>query len=766
MAGGTRSRLAALAATTLALALAPAVQAGVTTLEKRYEVVKEENVVVPMSDGTRLVADVYRPKPAAGQPSGQRFPCLFEMTPYRKELRAAEAADFFPARGFVYMEADARGTGGSEGEYDGVFLPAEQRDGYDAIEWLATQYSHCNGEIGLWGGSYSGINQYLIATSPKGTPPHLRTIAPQRALSDLYRDIVYTGGILTGSFGLIWSGGTTGYNAIGADPTTGPDAQLAANALVDHLRNDPMFATYLNAPFDAPLYRDSSLIYRLSQLDLPVFHLVGLYDAFTRGQLQAVGRLLELERRGAVHGPNFAVVGPWNHGGTHFLDHKPYDRRILDWYRHWLDDAPAPDWFSEPRVTYCLMIEARDGDCDWRRTGRWPPRGTDYAPWYLGAGGRLTPEAPAGSDPVGTWRYDPTAGQGETGFSKWDNAAGVPERDTDQAAEDEFKGITFSTPPLARPLDIAGPITLSLRAATEPLNDPASTLSFAEGARVLGLAGAAQTMPPYNDTDFVVKLADVDPAGRSTLIQSGFLRASHRLLDDARTRRVDGHTVEPVPFHEEGRLAPPEPGQVYTYEIEVWPTAKRFAAGHRLRIALYSSDTANHLTLVKPVVNTIHPGSYLLLPVEGEAAGGRRCLPRRLAVSAKRIGPARLGGALGNLTRRYTRVQRGRRVSRFCVRGGGRLVVGSRRGRIEFVATTARGHRTRSLGPGRRVPRAGISGARRIRRGLFVGHRAGGGRVVYGARRGRLRFLAVVRRKQVARPRGLVRRLRSAGLVR
>src|SRR3954451_17058498 len=240
------SRLLALALALATALLAPAAaHAGVTTDEPSYDVVKESNVYIPMTDGTRLAADVYRPKPKPGQPANQRFPCLFEMTPYRKELRAAEAADFFPARGFVYVEVDARGTGGSEGQYDGVFLPAEQNDGYDAVEWLATKYPACNGKVGLWGGSYSGINQYLIATSPKGTPPHLVTIAPQRALSDLYRDIVYTGGILTGSFGVIWSGGTTAYHPPGADPTTGPDPQIALEAPIDHLQNDPMLLTYL-----------------------------------------------------------------------------------------------------------------------------------------------------------------------------------------------------------------------------------------------------------------------------------------------------------------------------------------------------------------------------------------------------------------------------------------------------------------------------------------------------------------------------------------
>ena len=601
----------------LLLALpAPAAVAGVTTQDASYEVVKEENVYITMTDGTRLATDVYRPKPKPGQPADQRFPCLFEMTPYRKEMRAAEAADFFPARGFVYMEADARGTGGSEGEYDGVFTEAEQNDGYDAIEWFATQYPHCNGKVGMWGGSYSGINQYLIATSPKGKPPHLRTIAPQRALTDLYRDAVYNGGMVTGSFGLIWAGGTTGYNAVGADPRTSPDPMIAARAFIDHLGNDPMFLTYLNQPYDNPFYRASSVIDRLAQLKLPIFHLEGWYDAFTRGQLQAIGRLLELERKKKVKGPNFAVVGPWNHGGSHFLDHQPWDQRILDWYRVWLDGMAKPAWFTEPRVTYCLMKESLDGECEWRKSDRWPPRETGYVPWYLHPGGELQRAASSEQLAAGSWTWNPFAGTGEAGFSKWDNAAGPPQREADQAQEDEWKGLTFTTPALEKDLDVHGPITLSLRAAVKPLPGADNGVAVDGLAAALGQPGASQVFPPYLDTDFVVKLSDVSPDGVSTLIQTGFLRASHRALDDRRTRRVKGRVTEPWHPHDREHLAPPEDGAVHRYEIELYPTAKRFPKGHRLRIALYSADTPNHLTLLKPVQNTVFGGSYLLLPQE------------------------------------------------------------------------------------------------------------------------------------------------------
>jgi hypothetical protein len=147
------------------------------------------------------------------------------------------------------------------------------------------------------------------------------------------------------------------------------------------------------------------------------------------------------------------------------------------------------------------------------------------------------------------------------------------------------------------------------------------------------------------------------------------------------------------------------------------------------------------------------------------SGSGSRCLPRRLAVSGRRIGPARLGRSYKAFFGRYRAVKRRRSATRFCVRGGGRFLVSARRGKIAFVATTARGHRTRRLGPGRRVRRTRIGGTRRIGRGLLVGHRVGGGRVVYGVRRGRIRFLASVSRREALRRRAIVRRLRATGLI-
>jgi dienelactone hydrolase len=178
---------------------------------------------------------------------------------------------------------------------------------------------------------------------------------------------------------------------------------------------------------------------------------------------------------------------------------------------------------------------------------------------------------------------------------------------------------------------------------------------------------------------------------------------------------------------------------------------------------LASDCEPSPFSYIDVVTSADRPRSSRSCPV-ALAGSGHRCLPRRLAVSGRRIGPARLGRSYKAFFRRYRAVKRSRAATRFCVGGGGRFLVSARRGKILFVATTARGHRTRRFGPGRRVPHGRIRGARTIGRGLLVGHRASGGRVIYGVRRGRTRFLAVTTRGQAAHRRSLLRKLREVGL--
>ena len=131
--------------------LPPALAQGQTESQPEYAIVVERDVMVPMTDGTRLAIDIYRPD-AEG-----RFPALLERTPCDKgnssDIRVG-AHEYFAARGYVFMVQDTRGRFASEGEFypflDDAWL--ENRDGTDTVQWIAGQPWH-NGEGGLLGGS-------------------------------------------------------------------------------------------------------------------------------------------------------------------------------------------------------------------------------------------------------------------------------------------------------------------------------------------------------------------------------------------------------------------------------------------------------------------------------------------------------------------------------------------------------------------------------------------------------------------------------------
>ncbi|HVL89787.1 MAG TPA: CocE/NonD family hydrolase [Actinomycetota bacterium] len=588
--------------------------------------VKFTDVPFVMDDGVRLTADVYLPGDGDGP-----FPCVVELTPYRKEMRASEGVSFLPGAGIALIEVDARGTGGSEGEYDIVFSMREQLDAAAVVDMAADLAlpgfpDACLDKVGMYGGSYSGIIQNLVATLPPHlAPAHLAAIAPQRAYGDLYRDIVYHGGQVIGSFGLAWSTATT---ALYTQPPTNVNTPQGQAAWIDHLtKNDPMMLHYFDAPyadatytsnhttpsFTQKLYDDSSSLPRIENLRVPVLQLAGWFDAFTRGSMEMFRQAHEQESDGTGRGPNYVIVGPWNHGQTHFItpEPKPGLRDALAaWYLHWLAGAPAPAFMAGARVQYYMMGTGAHLDATglWHESESWPPAEVRYQRYYLREGGVLSPEAP-GDDADAQYVYNPAAGTAEIA-SRWDNAlAGAAYIDWDQRT-DEPKGLTYTTAPFTEPLAIAGTINLHLRA---------TSVGLAGAGEPAALPGLLQTLPPWHDTDFVVKLTDVDTAtGRSTLITQGYLRGSHKAVDGSRTVFApNGDVIAAFHPHTAASLQPLQPQD--TFEIEIWPTAKTFAPGHALRIDIYSADTPNHLNLLKPALNTIHHRvgleSWLNLPV-------------------------------------------------------------------------------------------------------------------------------------------------------
>lgn len=121
---------------------------------------------IKMSDGINLSSNIYKPSS-----SDKKYPVILIITPYVADENHSRGL-FFARNNYIFVTVDCRGRGNSEGE----FIPFEDdgKDGYDVVNWISKQ-KWCNGEIGMFGGSYRGMNQWLTL---KKFPKNLKTIIP------------------------------------------------------------------------------------------------------------------------------------------------------------------------------------------------------------------------------------------------------------------------------------------------------------------------------------------------------------------------------------------------------------------------------------------------------------------------------------------------------------------------------------------------------------------------------------------------------------
>ena len=573
----TRHALAALAA----LALLPASAAAAPPPElpaPTYQSVSRE-VLVQMDDGVRIATTIAFPSLDGKTPAPGRFPAVLGMTPYgRNGLCGCFPPDFFATRGMVGAVADVRGTGGSEGDLSGnYFSPREARDGYELVEYLGTQ-PWSTGKVGMAGGSYVGITQYLTAEQ---RPPHLAAITPAVAISDLYRDGYAHGGIPNLFF-------DTQYIAVQGAPGaagTNTDPALAEESVGSKLGQSPpgtIAFDYLKRPDDDAFYRDRSPIYRAGDIEVPVLDIGSWHDGLLRGSTEMFGAL---SRRPGVE--TRLYMDPCTHKGcgapfapfTNASGLQDTSALVFEFLDKYLRGADVPE---RPPVE--VYVQGRN---EYVSAGEWPPAGTRYERLALGPGALRPAGDPAtpGEPQTASYVSDPAAGA-SLALDQYGTVAASPYVPADQRLEGPH-GLTFRTEPFAEPRTLIGPLALHLVAASSA-----------------------------TDTDWYAKLADVAPDGTESIITEGALRASHRELDPAKSRPER-------PYHTHTNPQPIEPGRFYGYDIEIWPTAYELAPGHRLQLRLTSSDLPTHL-----------PGSYV---IDADRPGDTRIELQAAAMNTVRL---------------------------------------------------------------------------------------------------------------------------------
>jgi hypothetical protein len=538
---------------------------------------------VPTRDGITLSADVYLPL------GGRSLPTIASWTPYESTRERFIAwGVWFARRGYAAVVVDVRGRYESEGEFyawtkDGV-------DAHDTLTWASSQ-PWCNGRIGTWGRSYGALVQWQLAHLGH---PNLRCIAPQVIHDDYFWDGYFTGG----AFQLALTLGAAALWSSALSLVTGPSAaDLVLNERVfRHLPLIELDEYAIGRRVD--YWRDwwehqtndewwHRFRHRPEKLDVPIFQQGAWFDPYSGSHLRtfaAIGDRL----------PNRALIGPWSHeeevetfrGDVDFGPESVTTVREheLAFYDRFLRDEEN-GWDERPSLELFVM-----GENVWRTEREWPLARAQLTPWYLRAG-RLDLNPPGTGEPADRYAYDPadpvpTIGGVNSVLTMTQGAETpvLPGPRDQRVLERREDVLCYTSDPLERDLEVVGPVETVLYAASSA-----------------------------RDTDFVVRLCDVYPDGRSIFITEGIIRGRYR-------KSVEGESVELL-----------EPNEVAEYRIRCYPTANVFRRGHRLRLDVTSSSfprfsrnlntgedigTGTRMEIARQtVLHTDRYPSHVLLPV-------------------------------------------------------------------------------------------------------------------------------------------------------
>jgi uncharacterized protein len=529
----------------------------------RFRVRVERDVTCPMRDGVILRAEVYRPQ--AGRP----VPALVMRLPYGKRAWLAQGvpspADIASA-GYIVVVQDVRGRYASEGSFGSV--AQESGDGYDTVRWAAG-LPGCDGSVGTFGPSYLAHAQWAAALEQ---PPALGSILVMHAPNHSFLDgFIVRGGAVELGGRLGWAHGAIAPNELERL------AELSAQQRTKiFARAQDMFdsgAIYSQRPFRAldvsePFVRAAIQVWgepleaigtmptrtkgRYQDLGQPVFLVGGWYDLFLGETLAQYAGMSQRPGQPLTH----LVIGPWSHlqAGSRLGDvdfgaaaahtHMGGDLSLEEQHVRWFDATLKG--VKDPLAGIAPVRLFIMGSNRWASFGSFPPP-SERTAWYLTRDGGLSRQAPAATDSAG-YLYDPESPVPALGGATLmlGHEAGPRDQSAIQARADV---ISFASDPVEQPVTVIGFIHVTLFASSSAA-----------------------------DTDFVARLCDDHPDGRSINIADGIIRASAR---DSYGHAGPLTAVPPTPV---------VPGQVHEYRFNLWATAHTFRPGHRIRVDVTSSS--------------------------------------------------------------------------------------------------------------------------------------------------------------------------------
>lgn len=476
--------------------------------------VRERRIMIPMRDGTRLSAWLYLPE------EGEKWPAVFEqryadISGLSTRKRSAELA----LHGYAVAMVSFRGAQQSGGRYMGYRALGwgEQKDGYDTCEWLASQ-PWCTGRVGTFGSSQGGFAQNFLAVT---RPPSLRCQYMVDTGLSLFHE---------------------GYR-IGGITRPGRFADFGKNCRNPE-DNDALLAEWDQHPDYDDYWRAEDCALHFERMNVPCFTIGSWYDFMVQGSVKSfIGR----QHQGGPdsRGRQQLLLGPWLHGRLNkgskvgqlvYPDNATWPEvgHMVRWFDHWLKDAPN-GIENDPPVRYYVMGatggEGAPGNV-WREAADWPPQVAKTS-FYLQPGALLQPQAPTAGESGTSYECDPLQPMQIPGRS-------FPGAQDARPFEQQKDVRTWTTEPLAEPMEITGEVEAEL--------------------------WVRSTAP---DTDFILRVSDVYPDGRSMLLMDYPMRARYR----------EG-------FERQRLLTPGEPALLRWH---IGWTSIILNRGHRLRVTISST---------------------------------------------------------------------------------------------------------------------------------------------------------------------------------
>ncbi|MBW0088700.1 CocE/NonD family hydrolase [Pseudonocardia sp. KRD-184] len=449
-------------------------------------------------------------------------PVVLIRLPYgRTGLAAHGFVTPFVRRGLQVFVQSTRGTFGSGGHFRP--FTTEHDDGLATVAWLREQ-TWCDGRVATTGGSYFGHTQWAIA--PYVDPP-LVAASPHITASKITRAFYENGAPMLHT-ALTWAA------QIGRQEVGGPLAPLPHPRLEARLRRAmralPLQAadtTAVGAP--VAFWRDfvthaepGDPFWSVADHDGADFSRMPPVNMVTGWwDLFAAGQLDDYRRLREAGVPARIVVGPWLHGEPGEI--KELLRSDVTWLTHHLLGGPPPA--GAPVRLYLQQADR------WLDLDAWPPPAARAVRHHLQAGGGLAEEAGTDAEPS-RFVHDPADPTPTVGGP----TLKPPGKQADnRAVEARPDVLVFTGPVLSADVDVVGPVR----------------------ARV-------HVRPSLEHADVFVRVCDVDAEGVSRNVVDGI-------------RRLDPRTVPgpDVTVGEDGVLA---------VDVELFPTAYRVRAGHRLRV--------------------------------------------------------------------------------------------------------------------------------------------------------------------------------------